>query len=175
MQSKRQAGSSSSPLDDSSLLFEILSYVAGQHLFVSPVCKLWYECNAAVPDSKVTSLVAHPVADNAYMVWCTPQTTLYSAIFESAARVRLASQHLAFTSEDWSLERIAGRVASVAALQVALELGLADNELLRGAAYAGSVTKLNFLETDGRFSKQLEEPDDLCAFAASSGSVETLQ
>jgi hypothetical protein len=175
MQSKRQSGSVRSPLDDVGLLIQILSHVAGQHLFVSTVCKLWHECNAAVPDSKVTSLIAHPVTDDAYMVWCTPQTTLYSAIFESAPRLRLASQHLAFTSESWMLQRIAGRIASVATLQVALELGLAGKELLRGAAYAGSVTKLDFLETDGRFSKPLEIPDDLCAFAASSGSVEALQ
>jgi hypothetical protein len=174
MQSKRQASSNSSPLDDSSLLFQILCYVgAGQHLFVSPVSKLWHEINAAVPDLEMTSLVFDPVIDPVRKLWCTSQTTLYSAVCESASRVRLADA--CFTIKDASLARIAGTVGDVATLQVALELGLAGEELFRGAAYAGSVTMLTFLATTWQLFKQGGLPNDLSAYAASSGSVEALQ
>eukprot|EP00953_Heterococcus_sp_UTEX-ZZ885_P012807 7320-Heterococcus_DN1.PRE.1 len=174
--SKRQPASSSSPLDDTSLLFQILNYVGpGQHLFVSPVCKLWHECSATVPDLEITSLVADPLVDPARKLWCTPQTTLYSAIFGSGARVRLASQHLAFTSGNWRLQRIAGRVADITTLQVAIGLNLTGPEMMRGAAYSGSAAKLKFLEAIWKITDSLELPADLCVYAVSSGSLQTVQ
>jgi hypothetical protein len=189
MHGKRLANSSSSPLENASLLSLILSYVGpGQHFFVSTVCKLWHEIYAAVPDSEVASLVVDPHgdaddddadddADDAVCkVLCTPQMTLYSAIFASASRVRLAYQHLSVTLERWTWQRIAGRVADAATLQVALELGLAGADMLKGAAYAGSVTKLDLLQAKFlELSKKVILPDDICAYAASSGSIEALQ
>jgi hypothetical protein len=106
--------------------------------------------------------------------------TLFSAVFASSARLRFALRDLKDTYEPlkdfyWCLKRIAGRVADVATLQVALELGLTVPEMMRGAACAGSVVKLDFLEAIWGSSTQHALPSDLCAHAASSGSVEALR
>jgi hypothetical protein len=181
---KRQTSSSSSPLSNATLLFQILSYVGpGQHFFVSTVCKLWHESNAAVSSLEVTSLVTDPDVDYDEAVrkfLCTPQMTLYSAVFASVARVRLAFQHPTLRLECWKLQHIAGRVADVATLQVALNLGLgsdgmASNDMLTGAAYAGSISKLSLIEAFMQSNEKLEIPNNICAYAASSGSVEALK
>jgi hypothetical protein len=162
--------SSCNPVVDASLLFLVLSYVGpGQHFFVSTVCKLWYDSYASVPAVEVTCLADGLIPQTSCKFVCTPHMTLRSAIFGSGARVSLADQHLDI--DDSSLARIAGRVANIATLVVAAELGMDVPDMMRGAAHAGCVSKLNFLEA---IWGQHELPDDLCAYAASSGSEEAL-
>jgi hypothetical protein len=128
----------------------------------------------ATPSLEMTSLADDPVEESFCTFMCTPQTTLSCACFASGARLRLADEYFVILN-DASLARIAGRVADVPTLQVAIQLGMAVPEMMRGAAYAGCVNKLNFLEGIWGSSTQNELPDDLCAYAASSGSVEALQ
>jgi hypothetical protein len=172
---RKRKSSGYRPLDDTSLLFIILSYVGpGQHFFVSTVCNLWHKVYAATGSLEMTSLADDPVEESFCTFMCTPQTTLSSALFASDARLRLADEYFVIL-EEASLARIAGRVADVATLQVAVQLGMGVPEMMKGAAHAGCVAKLNFLEDIWASSTQDALPDDLCAYAASSGSEEALR
>jgi hypothetical protein len=103
----------------------------------------------------------------------TPQLTLYSAIFSSAARVHLASESgLSFESSSQSLHRIAGKIADVLTLQAACELGLAlTAEVLIGAAQATDVSKLQWLHTE----RDCPLPWDIDVYAARCGNLDALR
>jgi hypothetical protein len=102
----------------------------------------------------------------------TPETTLYSAACGSAATARLSYESDGYINFRFKgLQRIAGRVADISTLQAAqeLELPLCD-EVLRGAAEAGSVLKLQWLHLD----QCCQLPSNICSSAAKSGSIEVL-
>jgi hypothetical protein len=99
------------------------------------------------------------------------KTTLCSAVFASAALVRLVRQ-CDFAFDYRKLERIAGRVADIPTLQAANELGLAlSDEVLIGAAEAASVPKLQWLHIE----KGCPLPADTCEYAALSGNIDLLR
>jgi hypothetical protein len=102
-----------------------------------------------------------------------PQTTLVSAIFSSASRVRLADAvGLRLADLEPRAHYIAGKSANVATLAAAFEVGMpCTDDLLRGAAISGSLSKLQWLHTEQR----CQFPDDISYWAARQGSMDVLR
>jgi hypothetical protein len=169
--SKRATMSAISPLDNEGILLDIINILGpGHHLFISAVSKAWRESYKSVATVQIAtpsyrhcgSVVQHTI---------TSETTLCSAVFASAALLRLV-RHCGFAFDYGRLEYIAGRVADMPTLQAAHELGLAlSDEVLKGAAEAASVPKLQWLHT----KRSCPLPADICEYAALSGSVNLLR
>jgi hypothetical protein len=134
-----------SPLEDAGILLHTYwAFVGpGQHLFISAVSKTWRESYKRLASVQVDELTWNYYED-AVVHTITPQTTLCSAVFTSAALVSLAHEcGLTFNKE--KLKRIAGKIADVPALRIAQESGLQLTfEVLVGAAEAevASIPKL---------------------------------
>ena len=138
---------SASPLENAGILLHVLNILGpGQHLFISAVSKAWKESYQRLGSVQMAGN-AGDYNEEAYLHTITSQTTLCSSVFASPASTRLAHEcGLAFGG--WELQRIAGRVADIPALQAAHELGLQLTEaVLIGAAEAASVLKLQWLHT----------------------------
>jgi hypothetical protein len=162
------------PLDDAGILLRVLNVLGpGQHLLISAVSKAWRESYARVDSAQIPDMVYFYNAE-AHLMTITPEMTLYSAVFTSAALVKLAHEHgLALKGYNGKLERIAGRVADVNTLRAAHELGLQlTDEVLYGAAEClkSSVHKLQWLHDE----HGCELVDEICSYAVRSGSIETL-
>jgi hypothetical protein len=171
MSSKRAVVSSAPPLKDPSILLHILSILGpGQHLFISAVSRAWRESYERVGSVQMAG-INHQYTNQAVLHTITSKTTLCSAIFGSPAAVRLAHDcGLAF--DNWKLQRMAGRAAGILTLQAAQEVGLElTDTVLIGAAEAASVAMLQLLHTQ----QGCKLPEDICAWAARSGSVDTLR
>jgi hypothetical protein len=172
---KRVGVATISPLEDAGILLQILNILGpGQHLFISAVSKAWRESYARV-DSATVPALAHDYDDEADLLTVTSEMTLYSAAFSATALVRLAHGH-GFALEGYNdkLERIAGRVADVDTLRAAHELGLQlTDKVLFGAAESlqFSVKKLQWLHDENG----CELSDEICFYAARSGSIEALR
>jgi hypothetical protein len=169
--SKRAATTFHSPLDDAGILLHVLNILGpGQHLLVSAVSKAWRDSYTRVASVQMAGITedCDGIAD---LVTIGSQTTLFSAVFASAASVRLAHEcGLAFDNK--KLHHIAGRAANISALRAAREVGLQlTDDVLIGAAEAASVPKLKWLHTQ-QGSNEL--PEDICYWAAKSGSIDTL-
>jgi hypothetical protein len=78
---KRSMGGNISPLDDSGILLHVLNILgAGQHLFISAVCKAWKESYESVASVQMAGL--HDFHSSlAYQCTITSEMTLYSAAF----------------------------------------------------------------------------------------------
>jgi hypothetical protein len=135
------------------------------------VNRLWRESYKTVATVQMAGLL-HDYEEQAVMCTITPETTLYSAAFASAASVRLAHECGLMFDYCKKLERIAGRCADVSTLQAAQELELEfTRAVLFGAAEAGSVQKLNWLHTQ----QGCPLPANICSPAARSGSMDVLR
>jgi hypothetical protein len=172
---KRVTITSSSPLEDVGILLHVLSILGPEHhLFISAVSKPWAESYERVDSVQMLGL-AYYYSIDAPLLTVKSQTTLASAAFESASRVRLAYQSgLRSEGQNGHLQRITGRAADVATLQVAHGLGLdlgGVAEATLGAAEAASVPKLQFLHTE--LGCPLHE--DITYYAAQCGSEGVLR
>jgi hypothetical protein len=92
----------SNPLSHVSILQQVLSYVGPGHWwYVATVCSLWrdlYKELSTVQLVGYRGLYNHNVS-----ITCTPQMTLYSAVFASASRFRSAQKMLDCKAEEyWS-------------------------------------------------------------------------
>jgi hypothetical protein len=156
--------------DTTSILEQIFAWIGpGHHLFLATVCQGWRQLQECTNAIQVNNLFRF----RAPKLLCTPQTTLYSAVFASKAFVKTAHEGgLPLVKSGWSLQHLAGRTADLAVLQLAHELGLKLSvEVVRGAAMSASLAKLEWLHKN----MKCELPDDICNFAASSGRVDVLR
>jgi hypothetical protein len=164
---KRVAAGVASPLEDASILLRVLNNLGpGHHLFSSAVSRAWRQSYAKVNSAQMVKLTQY--YDYETDLLTTSKTTLYSAAFASPGRIALAYTYgLQFGNAQ--LQRIAGRTADVATLQVARRLGLLITaEVLIGAAE--SVPKLQWLHTE----QGSPLPEDIVNYAARWGSIEAL-
>jgi hypothetical protein len=158
------------PLDDTGILLHVLNILGpGHHLFISAVSKAWREGYKRVASVQVAEIPWN-YYKHAVMHMVTPQTTLCSAVFASASRVTLAHEH-GFTFDNTEVERIAGRVADVATLQAARELGLTLAYVWFGAAESASISKLQWLYSEHRCGLR----HILSSYAARYGSIDVLR
>jgi hypothetical protein len=167
--SKRAAVSTGSPLINRGVLQNILSYVGpGHYIFLSTVCSEWKELYERVAAVHVT---AFTISDSRKRLKCEPRMTLASAVFQSAARVRLAHQQgLRFANH--LMQQVAGKVAGRRALAAAHKLGMPYSPaVLLGAAERGSTAALKWLHINQ--SRPL--PPDITVNAARGGSVNVLR
>jgi hypothetical protein len=166
VQPSKRAATNRSPLHDPSILQTIFSYVGPGHwLFLSTVSSLWYELYSAL-----ASLILPGNAFYDENITCVSEMTLYSSVFASASRLRLA-HNCSLDSRTLNYAYAAGACADFATLMAALELGapwLAG--ILYGAAAVGSVSKLAWLHTQ----QHCQLPADIGEYAAQGGSIEVL-
>jgi hypothetical protein len=122
------------------ILERVLSFLACAGIYVKSVCKEW-----STGYDKLITVLADKPCDHAHSSSCT----VMSAVFASAARVRLAGQwglHIDKPHTYGRLRRCAGRVGDVEALQAAHKLGLPySHDVVRGAAQSGCLDKLKWL------------------------------
>jgi hypothetical protein len=173
---KRATVAITAPLDDAGILLHVLNILGpGHHIFISVVSKAWRESYARVASMQMAGLT-YWYDDEPALLTVSPGMTLYSAVFASAATIRMAHKHgLAPHLEGYNdkLGRIAGRIADVGTLQAAHQLGLQlTDDVLFGAAECSkfSVDKLDWLHMD----RSCELFEDVSCYAARSGSIETL-
>jgi hypothetical protein len=141
------------PLEQEGVLELVLSYLAGEGLFVTCVCSSWKAC--------FEKLSHHS------------SSTTYAAALASPSRVQLAracglqlNRHTVF--------KVAGLCADICSLQTALQLGLVCNwALMRFAVLSKDVEKVRWLRSHA-FSEGQNMPNDITAVAASTGSIEML-
>jgi Ankyrin repeats (3 copies) len=171
---KRAVASATSPVDDSGILLQVLTFLGpGHHLFISAVSKAWRESYKRVASVQMAAVTEYDYQE-AVSKTITSHSTLCSAVFASVSRVRLAHE-CGLTFGSIICQRIAGRVADVATLRAAHELGLQlCDEVLIGAAeaQAASVPNLQWLHTEQGCSWL---PESLCDYAARAGSLDTLR
>jgi hypothetical protein len=162
---------SASPLENAGILLHVLSILGpGHHLFISAVSKAWRESYKRVGSVQMPELIYY---GNGVVTLCTlrPKTTLYSAVFASASRVKLGHD-CGVTFDKKNTQQLAGRCAEVSTLQATHDLGLAfTDDVLIGAAASGSVPKLHWLHTEQGW----QLPPFLSYYAARSGSIDMLR
>jgi hypothetical protein len=166
VQPSKRVAVSRSPLHDPSILQSIFSYVGPGHwLFLATVSSLWRELYSAVG-----SLILPGRAFFSRKITCVPKMTLYSSVFASASRVRLAHD-CSLDSNNLQYAYAAGACADIATLVTAPQLGAPWSPYtLRGAAAVGSVLKLQWLHTQ----QHCQLPADIGKYAAWGGSIEVL-
>jgi hypothetical protein len=139
---------SSSLLRQAGILQHVLGHVGPGHWrFVAEVSSLWREAY-----NGVASIELQVIDEEFYetkTITCLPQMTLYSEVFASPSRARLAQAHdLDYTTEE--CERAAGMYADVATLEAAHELGMAYTEtVMGGAVHSNKLTVVQFLQSQG--------------------------
>jgi hypothetical protein len=141
---RRSAADSSTPLHEAGTLRRVLDYVGGGHwCFVAEVNSLWREVYMRVAGKEIQMIGLHT------RMSCVPQTTMFSSVFESPSRVRLAHAHeLACTTTRY--ERAAGMYADVYALGAAHELGMQyTRAVMLGAARCNELVVVQFLRAHG--------------------------
>ena len=168
------------PLEQIAISQQVLDYVGpGEYFFVSAVCSQWREAYSSVKSTQIymdrihERLVDMPLDFRETVRCCvTAKNTLYSAIFASSSRVTLARD----IGLDLSLSKcqyIAGKVADIATLQCADSLGMPlSNSVLRGALWAGCVSKLRWLHEEQHCP--LHSLSSLDTWAGMGGSTEVL-
>jgi hypothetical protein len=159
-----------SPLDHAGILLQVLNTLGpGHHLFISDVSKLWRESYKRVDSVQIAARRRGRYREA--IITVTADTTLCSAVFEAANRVKLAHE-CGLTFHSPQLQRIAGRAAELSVLQAAHERGLAlTEEVVNGAAQAASVFKLQWLHIE----QGCRLHDGFTYYAARSGDVDLLR
>jgi hypothetical protein len=122
----------------------VLDYVGPGHwCFVAEVSSLWRDTYKRVASREMQ------VIDSGRTVTSVPQMTLYSSVFGSPSRVRLAKA-LGLSSNTTEYQRAAGRYANVATLQAAHAAGMRYSyEAMDGAARCNDLTVVQFLRAQG--------------------------
>jgi hypothetical protein len=163
-----ESSSSNSPLNSTDVLQHVLGYVGpGHHIFVSAVCSMWRLVYLTVPSMRLTG---HTASLREFNSTCWPQTTRYSAVFASPARVQVAhSSGLDLNKPQ--CQYAAGKYASAATVLAAHSLGAQiTTATLKGAAAAGALTRLMWLHS----LQRCKLGDGISLHAAMSGSVAVL-
>jgi hypothetical protein len=147
MHSRRYSGiRCSSPFAISGILQHVFAHAgAGNHLFISAVCRDWRDAfkSSIKSAQKGSSSKQVRLKDNTY------QKTDFGAIFASPGCLRLAvACGLPLDGPSTlRMQFFAGQYADIATLQAAQELGLRLDAVVIGAAHAGSVAKLKWLHS----------------------------
>eukprot|EP00953_Heterococcus_sp_UTEX-ZZ885_P028802 15353-Heterococcus_DN1.PRE.2 len=104
-------------------------------------------------------------------VACTAQMTLYSSVFASTSRVKLAHENGVGIAPRWtSLHPAAGKYATVATLELARELGMTYSlYTMIGAAESNQLPVVQFLHEQG-----CAWSDEASTAAAGRGDIEML-
>jgi hypothetical protein len=168
--------SSSRPLGEVGVVRLVLSYVGPGHWpFIAAVSSLWRYLYSRLPDARKL-VVQHP-----YVSWeerqrdgqpffCTPQMTLYSSVFGSASRVRLAHADGINCSTQY-YQHAAGMHAGIGALAAAHELGMRfPTTVAEGAARCNTLSVLQYLHAEG-----CPWHPTVCASLAKRGDFEALR
>jgi hypothetical protein len=163
----RSVADSSNPLCHTGILQHVLSYVGPGHWwYVATVCSLWRDLYQGLES---VQMVGYEWYDRKTTITCTPQTTLYGAVFESASRVRLAEESLDCTAEHY--RSAAGRCAGVEALAAAHELGMPyTSATMHRCALCNKLSVMQFLHAQG-----CPWDESVCTAAAERGCYEMLR
>jgi hypothetical protein len=140
---KRSAADNSNPLQQHCILQRILDFVGPGHWrFLAEVSRLWRDLYIQVSSREMQLVDFETIS-------CVPQMTLFSAVFASPSRVRLAQAHqLDCTAK--SYQRAAGMYADVATLEAAHELGMQyTEEVMLEAARCNALAVVQFLRAQG--------------------------
>jgi Ankyrin repeats (3 copies) len=144
------AADSSNPLLVPGILQNVLIFVGPGHcLFVALISRLWRDTynNLGSQQLKVAS------GRREQMITCDPQMTLYSSVFASPSRVKLAKKHwLDCNSEAFQLA--AGKHADITTLATAHEIGRQMGmpytvTTMLGAAQNNKLAEVKFLRSQG--------------------------
>jgi hypothetical protein len=167
-QAQKRSAEGSDPLLNAGILQNVLSYVGpGHHLFVAPVCKWWKEMYATLDSQQLTINAGYRCAS---IITCDHQMTLFSSIFASPSRVKLAHKS-GLDCTSGAYQRAAGKHANTATLATAHELGMqctADTMIV--AAQSNKLAEVQYLHDQG-----CPWPLKLLETAASSGHFELLR
>jgi hypothetical protein len=118
----KRAAVASSPLGNAGILLHVFNILGpGQHLLVSAVSKAWRESYGEVDSLNMVG--NRDYDDMARLYTITSKTTLGSAVLASPPLIRLAHD-CGLTFDNDELQRTAGKLADLATLQAAFELGL---------------------------------------------------
>jgi hypothetical protein len=188
------------PLLEPGILQRVLSFVGPGHwLFLATVSRLWKELYARVAANELSKLSCNDDPEEEEeeegSLMCAPQMTLYSAVFSSPARVKLAQQ-CGLDNSTAAYQCSAGMHSSTDTLAAAQELGMNYTHFtMMGAAKGNQLPVLQFLHALGcplheavaaaaakrgdlKMLRWLREQgckwDDwyICDYAASSGNIE---
>jgi hypothetical protein len=162
------AADSRNPLLNAGILKNVLSYVGVGHcLYVALVSKWWREVYITLENQQLTVYDEVKCKRN---ITCTPQMTLFSSVFASSARVKLAYES-GLDCNSRAYWRAAGMHADIAALTTAHRLGMQYTEpTMTGAAQCNKLAEVRFLHEQG-----CPWPIRLLEDIASSGHFELLR
>jgi hypothetical protein len=147
---KRCLAESSNLLHHRGILQHILSYVGPGHwFFLSTVSSLWQDLYASLVSKVMQKSDVFGVQTAIADFTCLPQMTLYSSVFASASRMRLAHEYGVDCSSD-IFTRAAGRYGTVPIVVLARELGMEyTRATIVGAAEGNQLPVLQFLHAEG--------------------------
>jgi hypothetical protein len=136
------------PLYELGILKNILCYVGpGHHLFLSTVCSLWRDLYTKMVTQMQKRRFSYVMGIDivAARFTCSPQMTLYSAVFASASRVRLANE-CGVRRSTTSYEHAAGKYGTVESLMAARDLGMDFSAAtMMGCAEGNQLAVLQYL------------------------------
>eukprot|EP00953_Heterococcus_sp_UTEX-ZZ885_P029188 15519-Heterococcus_DN1.PRE.4 len=161
---QKRSAASSHPLNEHDLLHSILSYKGPGHWrFLATVNSLWREVYAKLKCAEIHGV--HHAGD----FTCVPKNTLYSAVFESVARVAFAHV-LGVDCNTANYQAAAGAHADIKTLKAAHALGMQYTEytVCHFAAERGHLEALRWAREHGRAWNERS----ILSSAVSSGSVE---
>jgi hypothetical protein len=116
---------SSNSLLQAGILQRVLDYVGPGHWnFISTVSRLWKDLHQSVRSERVEKVRCYDYCYGSYKFTCVPQMTLYSSIFASPSRVRLARRNGLDFLAATNCAFLAGWHADKATLISVRELGL---------------------------------------------------
>eukprot|EP00953_Heterococcus_sp_UTEX-ZZ885_P038813 19911-Heterococcus_DN1.PRE.2 len=99
-------------------------------------------------------------------------TTGLQKMFESVSRLQLA-QNCGLDFSIWQVQVAAGKFADIPVLAAAAQmLSIPWKHVIMGAAFIGSVSKLQWLCTEQQY--EFEDPDAVAVYAVAGGSVDVL-
>jgi hypothetical protein len=176
---KRCIAESSNPLFQSGILQRVFRYLGPGHwLFLSTVSSLWRDVYSTIGDAQVSRLFASEdrnwdevdSLDDDDLFTCVSQMTLYSSVFESPSRVRLAHESGLHNSQE-GYQYAAGRHSTLATLVAACELGMQHTFATgQGASESAQLPVLQFLYAEGSYLDPIA-----CEVAARRGDFVTLR
>jgi hypothetical protein len=144
---KRSTADSSNPLQQIGILQHVLDHVGPGHwCFVAEVCNLWRDLCIKVASRYLETKSAYGLTK---MITCTPQMTMFSAMFASPSRVRHAHKR-GIRYETVSVQHAAGTYADIDSLKAAHELGMSyAYGAMLGAASCDDLAVLQFMRAQG--------------------------
>eukprot|EP00953_Heterococcus_sp_UTEX-ZZ885_P016774 9409-Heterococcus_DN1.PRE.6 len=136
------------------ILKTVLSYVgSGYFLFVTPVSRLWKKIYATVERQQLTVYIRchgmNSIGLRARTITCGPQMTLFSSVFTSPSRVKLAHE-TDLNCRLTAYQHAAGKYADVTTLRAAHEVGLEYiMATIDGAARFNNLPAVQYLHSQG--------------------------